>query len=167
MRKGCVILKKNKKLKKKICLISSSGGHFEQLLCLRPLSEKNDVFIVTEKTKYNKKDKKINHFVMQVNRKEPLFILKMFCIFIKSLIIFLIERPDVIISTGVLAAIPMLFIGHFFKRKVIYIESFAKITSPTMTGKLVYKKHIADRFYVQWESMKEFYPDAIYLGGIY
>lgn len=167
MRKGCVILKKNKKLKKKICLISSSGGHFEQLLCLRPLSEKNDVFIVTEKTKYNKKDKKINHFVMQVNRKEPLFILKMFCIFIKSLIIFLIERPDVIISTGVLAAIPMLFIGHFFKRKVIYIESFAKITSPTMTGKLVYKKHIADRFYVQWKSMKEFYPDAIYLGGIY
>ena len=167
MRKGCVILKKNKKLKKKICLISSSGGHFEQLLCLRPLSEKNDVFIVTEKTKYNKNDNKINHFVMQVNRKEPLFILKMFCIFIKSLIIFLIERPDVIISTGVLAAIPMLFIGHFFKRKVIYIESFAKITSPTMTGKLVYKKHIADRFYVQWESMKEFYPDAIYLGGIY
>lgn len=167
MRKGCVILKKNKKRKKKICLISSSGGHFEQLLCLRPLNEKNDVFIVTEKTKYNKNDKKINHFVLQVNRKEPLFILKMFCIFIKSLIIFLIERPDVIISTGVLAAIPMLFIGHLFKRKVIYIESFAKITSPTMTGKLVYKKHIADRFYVQWESMKEFYPDAIYLGGIY
>lgn len=104
---------------------------------------------------------------MQVNRKEPLFILKMFGIFIKSLIVFLNERPDVIISTGVLSAIPMLVIGHFFKKKVIYIESFAKITSPTMTGKLIYKKHIADRFYVQWESMKEFYPDAIYLGGIY
>lgn len=150
-----------------MCLISSSGGHFEQLLCLRPLSEKNDIFVVTEKTKYNKKDKKINYYVMQVNRKEPLFILKMFGIFIKSLIVFLNERPDVIISTGVLSAIPMLVIGHFFKKKVIYIESFAKITSPTMTGKLIYKKHIADRFYVQWESMKEFYPDAIYLGGIY
>ena len=49
-----------------MCLISSSGGHFEQLLCLRPLSEKNDIFIVTEKTKYNKKDKKINYYVMQV-----------------------------------------------------------------------------------------------------
>ncbi len=158
---------KKRKKRKKICLISSSGGHFEQLLCLRPLGEKNDIFIVTEKTKYNKKDKKINHYVMQVNRKEPLFILKMFCIFVKSLIIYLVERPDVIISTGVLSAIPMLMIGHFFKKKVIYIESFAKITSPTMTGKLIYKKHIADRFYVQWESMKEFYPDAIYLGGIY
>ena len=39
--------------KKKICLISSSGGHFEQLLMLRKLSEEFEIFIVTEKTKYN------------------------------------------------------------------------------------------------------------------
>lgn len=152
---------------KKICLISSSGGHFEQLLMLRKLSEKNEVFIVTEKTKYNNKDKKINHFVMQVNRKEVLFIPKMICIFFKSLYIFFKERPDVIISTGVLAAIPMIFLGHLFRKKVIYIESFAKISSPTMTGNLVYKRKWADQFYVQWESMLEFYPDAIYKGGIY
>ena len=152
---------------KKICLISSSGGHFEQLLMLRKLEKNHKVFIVTEKTKYNKKDKKINHYVMQVNRKEPLFIIKMILIMFKSLYIFIKERPDVIISTGVLAAIPMIFIGHIFKKKVIYIESFAKINSPTMTGKLVYKKNLADQFYVQWESMLEFYPNAIYKGGIY
>ena len=152
---------------KKICLISSSGGHFEQLLTLRKLSENYNTFIVTEKTKYNKNDKKINYYVKQVNRKELLFLPKMFIIFVQSLIIFLKEKPDVIISTGVLAAIPMLFIGHVFKKKVIYIESFAKINSPTMTGKLINKKHIANRFYVQWETMKEFYPDAVYLGGIY
>ena len=39
--------------KKKICLISSSGGHFEQLLMLRKLSEEFEIFIVTEKTKSN------------------------------------------------------------------------------------------------------------------
>ena len=153
--------------RKKICLISSSGGHFEQLLMLRKLSDDYDTFIVTEKTKYNKKDKKINYYVSQVNRKEILFIFKMLLITIKSFFIFIKEKPDVIISTGVLAAIPMMFIGHIFKKKVIYIESFAKISSPTMTGKLIYKKHIADQFYVQWENMKEFYPNAIYKGGIY
>ena len=152
---------------KKICLISSSGGHFEQLLMLRKLSNNHKIFIVTEKTKYNKKDKKINYYVKQVNRKEMLFIPKMICIFFKSLFIFLKEKPDVIISTGVLASIPMIFIGHLFKRKVIYIESFAKISSPTMTGKLVYKKNWADQFYVQWESMLKFYPNAICKGGIY
>jgi len=50
---------------------------------------------------------------------------------------------------------------------VIYIESFAKINNPTLTGKMIYKKNIADRFYVQWESMLDFYPKAIYIGGIY
>ncbi|MBR3325423.1 MAG: polysaccharide biosynthesis protein [Clostridia bacterium] len=158
-------MKNNKR--KKICLISSSGGHFEQLLCLKPLENDYDVFIVTEKTKYNRKDKKIKYFVQQVNRKEILFIFKMAVILLKSLYIFIKEKPDVIISTGVLSAIPMLFIGHLFKKNVIFIESFAKINDPTMTGKLIYKKHIADRFYVQWESMKKYYPDAIYLGGIY
>lgn len=153
--------------RKKICLISSSGGHFEQLLMLRPLEKNHDIFIVTEKTKYNANDKKINYYVSQVNRKEPLFIFKMVKIFFASLRIYFKEKPDVIISTGVLASIPMLFIGHFFKSKVIFIESFAKINSPTMTGKLVYKKHWADQFYVQWESMLQFYPDAIYKGGIY
>lgn len=157
---------KNKK-QNKICLISSSGGHFEQLLMLRKLSEDNELFIVTEKTKYNKKDKKITHYIPQVNRKELLFIPKMGLNFIKSLYIFVKEKPDVIISTGALATIPMLYIGHFFKKKVIFIESFAKITSPTMTGKLVYKKKWANQFYVQWESMKKFYPDAICEGGIY
>lgn len=154
-------------MKKKICLISSSGGHFEQLLCLRSLSENYEVFFVTEKTKYNKNDKKIKYFVKQVNRKEVLFIPHMIMIFFKSLYIYIKEKPDVIISTGVLSTIPMLFIGHFFKKKVIYIESFAKINSPTMTGKLIYKKKIANQFYVQWKSMLEFYPDAIYKGGIY
>ena len=154
-------------MSKKICLISSSGGHFEQLLMLRKLSEDYKLFIVTEKTKYNKQDKKINYYVLQVNRKEFLFIFKMICIFFKSLYIYLKEKPDVIISTGVLASIPMLFIGHIFKKKVIYIESFAKINSPTMTGKLIYKKHIADQFYVQWKSMLKFYPTAIFKGGIY
>ena len=156
-----------KKERKKICLISSSGGHFEQLLMLRKLSDDYDTFIVTEKTKYNKKDNKIDYYVSQVNRKEILFFFKMVVILFKSLFIFIKEKPDVIISTGVLAAIPMMFIGHIFKKKVIYIESFAKINSPTMTGNLIYKKHIVDRFYVQWESMKEFYPNAIYKGGIY
>jgi UDP-N-acetylglucosamine:LPS N-acetylglucosamine transferase len=157
----------SKQRKNKICLISSSGGHFEQLLMLRKLSDNNNVFIVTEKTKYNKKDKKIKYFVKQVNRKEILFIPKMILIFFKSLYILIKERPNVIISTGVLSAIPMLFLGHLFRKKVIYIESFAKISSPTMTGKLVYKKKWANQFYVQWEPMLEFYPNAIYLGGIY
>lgn len=89
----------------------------------------------------------------------------MIWIAIESLLLFIKERPDVIICTGVLAMIPMCLIMKMFGKKLIYIESFAKVTSPTLTGKLLYK--YADQFYVQWESMKEFYPKALCLGGIY
>ena len=35
---------------KKVCFASSSGGHFEQLLMLKPLMNKYESFIVTEKS---------------------------------------------------------------------------------------------------------------------
>ena len=84
---------------------------------------------------------------------------------LKSIKIFFKERPDVIISTGALSTIPMCVFAKVLKKKIIFIESFAKVTSPTLTGKLIYK--FADQFYVQWEQMKECYPKAIFKGGIY
>ena len=36
----------------KVCFAASSGGHYEQLLMLKPLMEKYDSFIITEKTSY-------------------------------------------------------------------------------------------------------------------
>lgn len=151
---------------KKICFIASSGGHFEQLMMLKPLINKYDSFIVTEKTGYSviKDDRKI-YYLNQVNRHERTFVFNMITNALKSFKIFLREKPDVIISTGALATIPMCIFAKVLKKKVIFIESFAKVTSPTLTGKLIYK--FADQFYVQWEQMKEHYPDAICKGGIY
>ena len=84
---------------------------------------------------------------------------------ISTLKIFVKEKPQIVISTGALSSVPMCLIAKLFKKKIIFIESFAKINSPTLTGKLIYK--IADQFYIQWESMRRFYPEAIYKGGIY
>ncbi len=155
-----------KNRKPKICFAASSGGHFEQLMMLKPLMEKYESFILTEKTKYcAATDGRKTYFVSQVNRKEKLWIFKLLGCAFRSFFIFLKERPNVVVCTGVLATVPMCLLAKLFGKKLIYIESFAKVTSPTVSGKKLYKK--ADRFYVQWESMKEIYPDAIYLGGIY
>lgn len=150
----------------KICFIASSGGHFEQIMMLRPLMDKYESFIVTEKTNYSVANDSIPfYYLKQVNRNEIKFLFNMIINSIKTLKIFLKEKPELVISTGALATIPMCIISKLFKKKVIFIESFAKINSPTLTGKLIYK--ISDEFYVQWESMKKFYPKAIYKGGIY
>ena len=150
----------------KICFISSSGGHFEQLMMLKPLMDKYKSFIVTEKTNYKVSgDNRTIYYLDQVNRNEKLFVLKMIKNSLKTLKIFIKEKPDVIITTGVLSAIPMCIIGKIFRKKLIYIESFAKVNTPTLTGKLIYK--FADQFFVQWRDMLKIYPEAIYRGGIY
>lgn len=151
---------------KKICFIASTGGHFEQLMMLKPLMNKYDSFIVTEKTEYSvgKDDKKI-YYLRQVNRNEKSFIPKIISNSIKTMGIFFKEKPDVVISTGALSTIPMCIFAKLLRKKLIFIESFAKVNSPTLTGKLLYK--FADQFYVQWEDMLKIYPNAIYKGGIY
>lgn len=151
---------------KKICFIASTGGHLDQLMMLRPIMDKYSSFVVTEKTKY-KAIKNINkvYYLFQVNRYEIIWIFKLLLNAIISMYIFIIERPDVVISTGALATIPMCILAKIFRKKIIFIESFAKISSPTLTGKLIYK--FADEFYVQWEEMLNIYPKAIYKGGIY
>lgn len=151
---------------KKVCFAASSGGHYEQLLMMKPLMKKYDSFIVTEKTLYNTKEQGIRtYFVPQINRQEKGLIIKLLANGIKSLQIFLREKPDVVVCTGVLAMIPMCLLAKLARKKLVYIESFAKVTSATQTGKLLYR--FADQFYVQWEPMLKIYPKAIYLGGIY
>lgn len=150
----------------KICFAASSGGHFEQLMTLKKLMKKYDSFILTEKISYQIADPEIPaHYILQVNRKELLFIPKMIWNTWLSFLIFLREKPEVIICTGVLSTIPMCLIGKVFHKKLIYIESFAKVETSTETGKLMYK--FANQFYVQWKQMLKIYPEAIYKGGIY
>lgn len=150
----------------KVIFAASSGGHLEQLLMLKPLMDKYDSVLVTEKTDYSIGQGFNNtYLLLQINRKEKLFLFKFVINFFRSLYILIKERPRAIITTGVLAIIPLAVLVKLFGGKVIYIESFAKVTTPTLSGKLIYK--FADQFYVQWEEMLRIYPNAIYKGGIY
>ena len=146
-----------RKEKIKICFAASTGGHYEQLMMLKPLMEKTEYSAKARNEK--------TYYMKQVNRREKDFLLKMLINVFLSIKIFFKEKPDIIICTGVLAMIPICLISKMVGKKLIYIESFAKVTSPTETGKLLYK--FADQFYVQWKPMLKCYPKAIYLGGIY
>lgn len=150
----------------KIGFIASSGGHFEQLMMLYPLMKKNDSFILTEQTTFDVNTKGIKKYnVLQVNRKELFFFIKILIVFFQSLKIFIKERPDVVLSTGALSTVPILLIAKLCKKKVVFIESFSKVNSATITGKVVYK--FADLFIVQWEELIKYYPNAKFGGGIY
>ncbi|WP_395026215.1 PssD/Cps14F family polysaccharide biosynthesis glycosyltransferase [Robinsoniella sp.] len=150
----------------KICFAASSGGHLEQLMMLKKLMKKYNSFVLTEKTLYTVENEDIKtYYLQQVNRKEKTFFLRMAANFIYTLYIWIKEKPDIVISTGVLSTIPVCMLAKIFRKKIIYIESFAKVSSPTETGKLIYK--FADQFLVQLQQMTDIYQKAIYKVGIY
>lgn len=158
---------------KKVMFISSTGGHLEELMQLKSIFNKYDYHIVTEKTKSNlsllKKHPNRVSFLAYGSyttlAKKLTYPFKLAFNTIKSLFIYLKIRPEYIVSTGAHTAGPMCLIGHLLGSKIIYIETFANSSSKSRTGALVYK--FADLFIVQWESMLELYPNAIYGGWIF
>lgn len=160
-------------MKKKVLFISSTGGHLEELMQLKSMFQDYDYHIITEKTTSNlslknKYPKRVNYLVFGTYTtltKKLTYPFKLLYNTIKSFILYLIIRPKYIISTGTHTAGPMCLIGHIFGSKVIFIETFANSSTRSRTGNLVYK--FADLFIVQWESMLEVYPNAIYGGWIF
>lgn len=150
-----------------ICLVSSCGGHFMELIQLLPAVEKYDFYILTEKNIASKGilSKYRHYYLIQQERKGLTFLFKFALNIIISFCIYLKERPDIIISTGAGASYPTCRIAKLFGKKVIYIESFAKINDKSKTGELIYK--FADKFYVQWPEMLKIYPKAEYHGTVY
>lgn len=155
-------------MKKKICFVASSGGHLEEISRLREIRDNNDCFLVTEKSGFNelKFCDKVFH-VCQINRKEPLFIFKFVWLLFVAVYRIIKERPSVIITTGALAAVPFCLVGKLFRKKIIYIESFARMDTPSLTGRIVYKLKLANLFIVQWEECLKFFPDAVVGGRIF
>jgi len=161
-------MKNNKK--QKVMFISSVGGHLTQLLELKDIFKNYNYILITEKTDVTKelKNKYTISYLPYGSRNQKLLypvILLLSCL--KSLIYLIKYNPSVIVTTGANTAAAMCCLGKIFGKKVIYVESFAKRTSPTITGKWIYKLNAYSIFVVQWESMLKYYPKAVYWGGIY
>ena len=153
---------KKQNRKPRICLVSSSGGHFEQLQKLQPLIDKYSGFIVTEKTQFKANAK---YLMKQTDLKDKFMIPKMLLNSFYALIIWIKERPDFIVTTGTMVAYPFYILSIIFRKKFVFIETFGRADMPTVSGKKM-EKH-SDLFIVQWESQKKHYKKAIYGGVLY
>ena len=152
-----------KNRKHKICLVSSSGGHWEQLKKLQPLVDKYDGFYVTEKTRFDASPAK--YLMWQTDLKDRWMIPKMIVNGFKAIYIWIKERPDYIITTGTMVAYPFYLMSWIFRKKFIFIETFGRANMPTVAGKMM-EKH-SNLFIVQWESQVKYYKKAIYGGCLY
>lgn len=72
-------------------------------------------------------------------------------------------QPDLVLVNGPGTCLPIAVSAFFFriigwmpKTKIVFVESFCRVTSLSLTGKLLYP--IADLFAVCWEQLHENYP---------
>lgn len=164
------MLVENKKKNIKIGIVCSPGGHLEDVLAIFEAFKENNVFLVSI------------DFPTLRNFNYPgidkLYYLKYFGdsiieVFMTLLVscytyfrIFLRERPQVIFSTGSEVAIPAFYIAKFlFRAKLIYLEQFTRVNTPSLTAKFIYG--ISDLFLVQRKSLlPAFGKKAKYAGSI-
>lgn len=153
---------KQRKEKPKLCLVSSSGGHWEQLQKLQPLIDKYEGFYVTEKTHFPANAK---YLMMQTDLKDKAMPFKMMVNSARALMIWLKEKPDFVITTGTMVAYPFYLLAVLAHKKFVFIETFGRADMPTVAGKKMVKH--TDLFIVQWKSQQKYYPKAIYGGCLY
>jgi beta-1,4-N-acetylglucosaminyltransferase len=144
----------------KICLISSHGGHLRELL--NAANEvKGEKYYVTCKTRHTEELLRENKHYFVIDPHKSIF--KYLMNTMQSLKHVIKEKPDLVISTGAGIAIPtILLCKYLFKAKIIFIESAANVVNPSRTGKMLYR--YADLFLIQWPSMQQYYPKAMFCG---
>jgi UDP-N-acetylglucosamine:LPS N-acetylglucosamine transferase len=73
-------------------------------------------------------------------------------------------RPRLIVTTGAGIAVPFAWLGRIAGAKIVYVESLTRITTPSLTCRLV--APVAARVYVQWPELAESIPHSRYVGTV-
>lgn len=152
---------KNEIKKKRVIVLGAGGGHLtEALMAIEgvPMDRTIATFCLSH-TKASLTNEKVfclidphgNLFKYMIN-------------FFQSIFLLLKVRPSHVINTGGGMTIAVSLIGKFFGAKLIYVESGARVTTPSKTGKLLYK--YADLFIVQWKPLLKHFPNAVYGGAL-
>lgn len=145
----------------KIAIVCSHGGHLTQMLYLMDAFKGNDIIFVTYDSKRTRELVYKKYLVKNIGYNP----LKMLVATVAFLKIFLSYRPDIIVSNGSEIAIPALYVGKLLAAKIVFIESWARVNNPSLTGRIVYP--VADHFLVQWPQLLSKYgKKAVYEGAI-
>ncbi|MFW9802211.1 MAG: hypothetical protein ACFFFC_06140 [Candidatus Thorarchaeota archaeon] len=81
-----------------------------------------------------------------------------------SIIYFVLYRPVAVVSCGTGLTVPIFYAARLLGVRTVFIESMSRVESLSITGRLLLGK--TDLFLVQWPSLAETVPNAIYGGQL-
>jgi len=145
----------------RLLIVCSSGGHLAQAWALRPWWEQFDRAWVTLPTPDARSrlagEQVIEAFYPTVRNLPNLArntllarrVLRQF-------------RPQLILSTGAAIALPFFTQARTVGARTAYLEPVDRIARPSLSGRLVYP--FSDLYFVQWEQLLDWFPDADHVG---
>lgn len=135
-----------RKVRRKVLAVSSGGGHWVQLMRLFHLLEKHDVTFVTVNAAYACDIKGLKLYtIVDATAWNKLKLVRQA---LQILYIVLMERPEIVISTGAAPGYFALRIAKMLGAKTIWLDSVANVERMSRSGSQV--GPYADLWLTQW-----------------
>ncbi len=147
---------------RKILAVASKGGHWEQLMLLRPAMKDCDVvFACTDAHQRTNFNRGAFYCVSDYSRSNPLQTIKGF-----FEMLFLVHRvrPDVVISTGAAPGLLALIAGRMLGAKSIWVDSIANSQQMSMSG--TFARRFCHVTVTQWKHLVQSNPGCVYWGSV-
>lgn len=146
-------------VRRRVLAVASAGGHWVQLLRMRPALEENDVAYLTTNVGY--KDDVGGHRFYAVNDASRWNKLRAAQMALRILWIVFIERPDVVITTGAACGYFAVRFGKAFGARTMWVDSIANIDEMSMSAQLAGR--FTDVLLTQWPHLAS--PDGPHYAG--
>lgn len=137
----------------RVMAVASGGGHWVQLLRLRPAFASADVVWLTTQPDYAKEVAGPLHVVRDANRWDKLGLIIMF-VQVGWLVLKL--RPAIVVTTGAAPGLAAIIFGRFLGAHTVWIDSIANAESLSSSGEKAGRwAHV---WLTQWEHLAR--PDG-------
>lgn len=133
----------------KLLAVASGGGHWVQLLRVRPAFQKCDVAFVTVNSFYRSQVAGHRFYTVRDATRWNKF--GLILMILKLAWIIWREKPDIIVSTGAAPGYVALRLGHAIGSKTVWLDSIANAEQLSLSGKKI--GPYADLWLTQWSHL--------------
>ncbi len=154
----------------RLLFVLGSGGHTTRGLILSNQVDCEKYYIVPWESEVTKKKVGAKYFSVisprfRAKDSRIMSVLRTLFLFLHSLIILLIVRPDVLISTGSGLTLPPFLVARVFRIKTLFVESPSRVYNPSIAGKLLIGK--VDLWLSSWPELAQRYEGVEYRGMVF
>jgi UDP-N-acetylglucosamine:LPS N-acetylglucosamine transferase len=146
---------------RRILAVASGGGHWVQLMRLKPAFESHEVFYVTTLAGLTVSGSKV--FVVRDASRTSKLDLVILCVQLFRIVA--IVRPTAVVTTGAAPGVLALRIAKLFGIRTLWIDSIANVDEISLSG-LIARRH-ADLWLTQWPHLVEKYDGLQYRGSVF